>query len=793
MSAWGWIVLLAAACCRAGAGQGLPSLDVSGYVPHLDVNGSRLPDACLVDFAPTLSAPAGREGFLFAGTDGHFYFESGRRAVFWGINIANDAVFQPHDVIDAACDRLARAGFNLVRFHHLDGPQGLLPPDRAGQYPRVDPRKLDALDYWIAALKQRGIYVYIDLLSYRTFYQSEGVVNGEQLGRGAKPYAVFSERLIELQLQYARQLLSEHVNPYTGLAYCDDPAVCMIELCDENGLFITKDKWRELLPAYRQELVRRWNFWLRRRFSTTEALRKAWSGGHAGRRVLAAGESIEAGTVMLPGISDACPPSAGRTADVRRFMADVHREYFATMRDNLRRLGVKVPLLAVTDTTDPADVFSVAAELDAIGCNYYFSHPMFPAGNWRPPAFVTMNNPLGAHMADSLLRRLCGPRVLGKPLVLREFNICWPNPYRAAGLLQAAAYAALNDVDALILFTYDTRAAKTRLDYFNVARDPTRWGIAPLAGRIFLQRLIRPAPIGVAVAFGPQDMYRARDDALLDSIYELGGWCRMGNLFPLHAYPRRPDLLLEVSPGAGAGAAYFAAEPQAPPPALGPQRWRGQSTDALPALVREKVGETARLGPSEGLLDCLPRQGLLRLHGTGVEALAGNLANNNLTVEGGLQVRNGPSPGAVVWFALDGRPPAESRRWLLKLVGGAGNSGQQVTLHQHADEGDIYLLRQAGSGPIVTCTGAAEDPLIVSLAGNEILRVWARDAVVELARDNDRWLLFCDTPATRIRLPGLGGPVVVTAYNKDGRERCPGRPELDYPAGALLLEFTPAG
>ena len=85
------------------------------------------------------------------------------------------------DRIDAAADHLARAGFNLVRFHHLDGPQGLLPAERAGQTPRIDPQKLEALDYWVAALRQRGIYVYLDLLSYRTFYPEEGVEGADRL------------------------------------------------------------------------------------------------------------------------------------------------------------------------------------------------------------------------------------------------------------------------------------------------------------------------------------------------------------------------------------------------------------------------------------------------------------------------------------------------------------------------------------------------------------------------------------------------------------------------------------
>ena len=82
--------------------------------------------------------------------------------------------------------------------------------------------------------------------------------------------------------------------------------------------------------------------------------------------------------MILPGLSPGCPDSPGRTADARRFMAQVQRDYFTTMRDALRKYGLRAPLLAVGDTADPADLYATATELDAVGCNWYFSHPDFP-------------------------------------------------------------------------------------------------------------------------------------------------------------------------------------------------------------------------------------------------------------------------------------------------------------------------------------------------------------------------------------------------------------------------------
>jgi hypothetical protein len=118
--------------------------------------------------------------------------------------------------------------------------------------------------------KQAGIYVYLDLLDYRRFKEGDGVPNAELIGRAARPYNVFDPRLIELQKEYARKLMRDHVNPYTGLAYADDPAVVMLEIYDESGLFMRRGVWREMPEPYATNFKKMWNDWLRARYKRPE-------------------------------------------------------------------------------------------------------------------------------------------------------------------------------------------------------------------------------------------------------------------------------------------------------------------------------------------------------------------------------------------------------------------------------------------------------------------------------------------------------------------------------------------
>jgi len=562
-----WLVVAAVAGLAAAHALAQPAAApgiLEGRRPALDVNGSQFPDAGLVDLSYLLDGPTDTHGFLFAGSDGKFYFQDGKRGRFWGINVAKAAVFQPPDRIDAAVEAIARAGFNLVRLHHLDDVTGLLPAQRAGTDQPLDPDKLAAVDHWIAQCGKRGIYVYLDLLDFRTFQESEGVPAAKELDRAAKPYAVFNETLIELQMAYARSLLVDHVNPETGLSYARDPTVCMIELCDENGLFRAQEGEQELVSPYREELTRRWNFWLRARYGDTATLREAWTDWR-GRCALREAESLDDGTVSLnpKGGEEAALPSprsaagraAGRMNDLALFFNSIHRDYFAQMTHFLRGRGVRVPISAVMDFESLPDLRAVHDELDFVASNYYFDHPRLRDNEWRLPMYFVNRSPVGGADVQGFVPSIARGALADRPLVVREWGVCWPNKFRAVGMVEATAYAALQDLDALVMFTYDTRPEATRLDFFDVSRDPTRWGLAGVCARVFLRRDVAPARRQVTIGFSQVDSFWAGAEGGLRELYRVSHVARIRGSFFDDQFSDDVDLL--VASGLSSGAAYL--------------------------------------------------------------------------------------------------------------------------------------------------------------------------------------------------------------------------------------------
>ena len=130
-------------CGVLAAGAATQAQSIIEALPTLDPNLTNYPNSSLVDAASRLDAPAGKYGFVTA-KDGHFVFGDGRRARFFGINLAKDSVFIEHEKIDALAALFARSGINLVRLHHIDDTTGIL-SQKPGEY--FNAARLEMLDY----------------------------------------------------------------------------------------------------------------------------------------------------------------------------------------------------------------------------------------------------------------------------------------------------------------------------------------------------------------------------------------------------------------------------------------------------------------------------------------------------------------------------------------------------------------------------------------------------------------------------------------------------------------------
>lgn len=499
------------------------------------------PNQGIMDFSYLLDAPAGRHGFVQV-KNGHLYFEDGTRARFLGFNIAARSNTPDHATAEKLAIRFASMGVNVIRLHAADAPVSdeacswsscretpLLNYDK-GSSRFFHPEGLDRFDYLLAKLKEKGIYLHIDLIVARAFLEGDGLDYPGEVPSCMKRYPMYNQRLIQLQKEYAKELLC-HVNPYTGLAIKDDPAVITVQINNEDSAIkgnMGADQSENMKP-YRDEVAKRFGAFLLMKYQSRAGLKKAWT--KDGVCALGDEEDPEAGTmrgiegsfyqpVNEPmGAWDAADGPA-RYGDFMEFGIQMNRQFYGDMKDYLRALGVKVPIVTSNLTAGAADVYG-HMDGDLIENNSYFNHPLLPVqdGIYRcagPTEYVS-TNPLtvqaGCGALGTTILSLASVAVVGgKPFMLSEWNEYGLHPFHSTAFVHTVAYACLNDWDGLILYNYhtsekpDDQPADEIRNVFDAYNDPAlicQWGFM---ASVFLRGLVSPAISSADVVYTKNDL-----------------------------------------------------------------------------------------------------------------------------------------------------------------------------------------------------------------------------------------------------------------------------------------------
>lgn len=236
-----------------------------------------------VDVSALNPAPLTERSRIVA-RNGHFYTLSGRRVRFVGTNFAAGACFPRKEDAPILAARLRKYGFNCVRLHHMDAPWAdpnifYFHGGSSGKTTRaLSPESLDRLDYLVYQFRRHGIYVDMNLHVTRAWSAPDGFPDADKIDPQGKFVSYFDARAVQLQREYARQLLT-HRNAYTKTRYVDEPTVALIEITNEDSLLGVADTLADLPEHYRGQLAAGWNRFLRARHGSTARLLAAWNAG----------------------------------------------------------------------------------------------------------------------------------------------------------------------------------------------------------------------------------------------------------------------------------------------------------------------------------------------------------------------------------------------------------------------------------------------------------------------------------------------------------------------------------
>jgi hypothetical protein len=131
------------------------------------------------------------------------------------------------EAIDGDIYHFARLGFDGYRVHVWDTEIS----DTVGNL--LENEHLDLFDYMLAKMKERGIHCILTPIAYWGNGWPEPDEDTPGFSRKyGKDACLANEGAIKAQENYLYQFLS-HVNPYTGTAYKDDPAIIAFEVSNE--------------------------------------------------------------------------------------------------------------------------------------------------------------------------------------------------------------------------------------------------------------------------------------------------------------------------------------------------------------------------------------------------------------------------------------------------------------------------------------------------------------------------------------------------------------------------------
>jgi hypothetical protein len=355
---------------------------------------------------------------------------------------------------------LARFGVNIVRLHFLDlpAPRGLIDATR-NDTQAFDSQQLDRLDFWVSELKKRGIYVDLNLNVGRSYKAGDSVQDYDKIQtQWGKGMPLFDKRIIELEKDYARQILT-HENPYTKTEYRKEPAVAIVEILNENGIGIG---FHGPTPFYQSEITDQYNAWLQKHRSPTEIAKL--------REV--AGVAADAPVPLLTGTQIPSTPEDRFRAEMSFYM-DLENHFYEDMNGYLKTtLGVKAPIIGSADhshTGTGYPMLTSLSHLDIVDGHVYWEHP----GSPEPKNMPMVNDP-----EHSTIVQLSRTPFAGKPYTVSETNHPFPNDWLSEGIPLIAAYGSFQDWDAIITYTFEPKRAADFKPYigeaFDISLDPVR-------------------------------------------------------------------------------------------------------------------------------------------------------------------------------------------------------------------------------------------------------------------------------------------------------------------------------
>ncbi len=479
-------------------------------------------------------------------------------------------VAQARAEIDGMVKRIGDLGFNLLRIQEFGGDRVTPPLVFDHDYEIGDGSAADLIAYYLNELDKAGIKVWMssinklgvikpddvdiiddpatarqwkqgltELINSDNSSKKKGALDMRRAGRWL--LRSLDPRFEALQIK-RYGMVADFPNKYKDvLRLGDDPQIVVWEITNEHFPYrhFFNGDWTDLPSYFRNNMIAKWNNFLKRKYKTDSELTKAWG-------FLLDGESLEQGTVMLVPLAkpqkgdvvlnDANPAiieslkgrdqeysredfTWQRGADVIAFSNELLIGHKERVEEAIHKMGKSCRLSPTLH--DSGNSFRIQSTYmhqfaDAVSTCSYWKGMGHDPSHKRYPFFSALDESPRTCWGVPWLEQSTG---LNIPHFVYETNLDCRTKYRVEYPLRVAALASIQDWSIICWhiygrphdFTKDDPFEGRKLhighDYLEYGNDEVLLGSMRSAAEIFKNKLIKPAPKPTVYTFGSKSLY----------------------------------------------------------------------------------------------------------------------------------------------------------------------------------------------------------------------------------------------------------------------------------------------
>jgi len=437
----------------------------------VDLSSLQVIEGSALDLSSLIEAPSGKYGRMIVNNNGNFAFKEKSEIDFrmrgfngvprdvWQYN--SDEEFKKRAVLFAKAAR--RQGYSHLRTNMLECAL----TSKVDKDYTFNIKYLDRWDYLFSKLKEEGVYIQLVLVSYGFYYSPFSFESEIFKDRNKnKLLLVLSDENVRKHVKFGVNFLLNHVNPYTGMAWKDDPSIFLVEYVNEheNGVrkmhqIIESDKNAKTLA------VGLWHNWVENKLAGKD--------------------------------TNTFPPEFSK-----RKLSEVDFPKRFGNSEKLDNLYVQFISYLSQETMNWFENIVRSTGYSGLVTSYNFSKKLnFSAIRWKNAQVTIINNYFSHPYSNEVdqkssventadyIRTCSASNLAGRPFIVTEINHSFWNKYQHEAGIVYGSYAALQNFSSLtihsspVLLKYDKRA----LGAFSAGASPISRAGEFISGCLFLR------------------------------------------------------------------------------------------------------------------------------------------------------------------------------------------------------------------------------------------------------------------------------------------------------------------